>query len=298
VRRNSDELRRERERLARTSGSAEDAFRAAVEAERLDGQASRLDKVIGDNIWKSGEVVNPRDPAAWAFRDDRINKLKVAKLIDEAINNPDDDGSSWISVTETPNPTRRPAFAASAFAWHNKPTSLVLIGVKAVPFEAERMAGRWAWTDDRAPELVFGHTSFREPIDWTWVRDRIAVTLDFWFENMLDADEVRVLDNQGRTADRYSILLSGRLPDGDPFYFGIACSAHPYHPQGVCFMGVEGIDPENPRDDEIELDPWQHQVPADVFDLIWNERGRPIVKVPRELAERWALLVRGGHFDR
>lgn len=43
---------------------------------------------------------------------------------------------------------------------------------------------------------------------------------------------VRCYDNGGETADRYTVLFTGRYPGR--VRFGVGMSALPFHPQGIC----------------------------------------------------------------
>lgn len=52
---------------------------------------------------------------------------------------------------------------------------------------------------------------------------------------------MRCYDNQGESADRYTIVFTGnyRGRNGSCLYLG--CNAHPFHPQGI---GMHGESPE------------------------------------------------------
>ena len=112
---------------------------------------------------------------------------------------------------------------------------------------------------------------------------------------MTDVDAVSGWDNFGRTADRFTILMQGET-DGEPFYFSILSNASPSHPgRGIWMRESETHDPVDAEG--AQLEPWQERLPTDVLNAIWEERGRSIVRVPRELAERWAVLVRGDYWS-
>lgn len=59
---------------------------------------------------------------------------------------------------------------------------------------------------------------------------------------------IRLYDNGGATADRYTVVLSGRIPGkipGRTFY--LRMSENPYHPQGVGISGESFGPIDSPR---------------------------------------------------
>jgi hypothetical protein len=72
-------------------------------------------------------------------------------------------------------------------------------------------------------------------------------------ENLMPGDIprwIRCYDNGGETADRYTVVFSGRTAvevaqDGSRWYPYLAMSESPYHPQGV---GIHGSNPGQPCD--------------------------------------------------
>jgi len=48
---------------------------------------------------------------------------------------------------------------------------------------------------------------------------------------------VRIYDNGGETADRYTVVFSGRYPKTGREFVYLGMSGAPYHPQGVCLHG-------------------------------------------------------------
>jgi hypothetical protein len=60
---------------------------------------------------------------------------------------------------------------------------------------------------------------------------------------------VRVYDNGGETADRYSVVFTGRYEKGTPkdgkWFSYLAMSGSPFHPQGI---GIHGSTQHQPAD--------------------------------------------------
>ena len=48
---------------------------------------------------------------------------------------------------------------------------------------------------------------------------------------------VRVYDNEGKTADRYTVVFTGRYPKGrPPEFLRLTMSENPFSPKGVCIL--------------------------------------------------------------
>lgn len=184
---------------------------------------------------------------------------------------------------------------AAAFAYtHGDELAL---GIKATPTQDTNVSKRQTIDGRTNPfRTVFGDSFMGRWPGWEERSplSRRMVPLDAYEDQISDVDEVRVWDNMGRTADRFTILMHGEVND-EPFYVSILSSASPTHPQ----RGIWMIESETSLHDAegLELDPWQELLPIDVLNAIWEERGRSIVRVPREIAERWATLTLGNYWS-
>lgn len=194
---------------------------------------------------------------------------------------------------------RQKVAAAFAFARDAE----VALGIKATVTDQHGLiSGPRSWVDSSSNpfEVVFGHQFEHWPL-WVTLMG-LTPSLAIWEEDLVDTDDVRVWDNGGRTADRFMILMQGQTPrdaeDGEPFHLTISSNRQPTNPQGIWMIDTDAaIDLDDTDVIGHELEPWQELLPRDVRDAIWDTRGRSIVRLPRELAERWARLTLGGHFD-
>ena len=331
-RRNGDEELRRRQRRAKTTSDQEDLLQAAIAAERADGQAARVQRLVHYAVWRVGEVMRPRDPAAWEREGGEVTPKVIASLIlsatrldsaspgrgsalntsaviedfrqrrmcveehhDEPCVYDDCDACQDCVPPEEGGGApvyRQKVAAAFAFARPDE----VAIGIMAtVTNDGGLVSAPRSWTQSTTnPFRVAFGDDFRHWPLWDQVARR-AVSLKGYEEELTDVDDVRVWDNFGRTADRFTILMQGET-DGEPFYFSILSNASPSHPgRGIWMRESE---PHDPVDAEgAQLEPWQELLPTDVLNAIWEERGRSIVRVPRELAERWAVLARGNYWS-
>lgn len=283
---NGDEDRRRRERRARETGSAADAFRAAVAAERVDGQARRLDRWVEYALWRMGEVVTPgdpmkfqRDPSITMYEDElpAFSKAHVARLVARSRGgNVAVSGGQWgIDPIGGWGYTR-----VIVGAYSRERDGQVCLALKATP----AVGGNRAFYRDLFPRLV-GDDVFAS-----------AVSLDRYEEDAVDTDDVRVYDNGGETADRYTILLRGEVQE-EPFDLTIGANAHPDHPQGIWMHVESSFDPDEPGHVGQELVPWTRLVSPGLFHTLWDYRGHAALKVPNEIAHRWVELVLGGYFS-
>lgn len=192
---------------------------------------------------------------------------------------------------------RQKVAAAFAFARDQQ----IALGIKATSTDHWGLiASPRSWVDSSANpfEVVFGHQFDSWPL-WATLLG-ITPSLAQYEEDLFDTDDVRVWDNGGRTADRYTILMQGRPSDEDdnPSYLTITSSRNPTNPQGVWLMSTDAsVDVDDDETNGPELDPWTELLPQDVRNAIWEERGRSIVRLSREVAERWARLTLAGYFD-
>lgn len=323
--RNMDERRRKLERRARASGSLEDAARAAVDAERADGgQARRIDRMVRYGVWRVGEVMNPRDPNAWERNSEHVTTRKIAELVLRA-----STGAGDVLLRDVVSEQFRQR-RLCVEERHDRPCvydGCVACEEECVPPEDGGGAPRYDWKTASAlvmahgDELAIGirampslggpsgvgRSSLGVMVHGSprWDGDdglrRRCTTLDQYEEDLVDVDDVRVWDNGGRTADRFTILMQGEIPkgddDGEPFHITITSNSYPNHPQGFWMRSEATIDLDDTEQTGVEQEPWTELLPRGVLDAIWADRGAALVVVPRQFAERWAVLKLAGYFE-
>lgn len=319
LRRNSvDENRRREQRRAGSTGDNEDRLKAAISAERSDGEAARIDRLVRYATWRVGEVMRPNAPGAWDRDALQITPQAIANMILEAgrtDSRVDDcvlerfrqrrwcveerheepcfyDGCADCEENCAPpeegggSPRYNHKIAAAFVIPHDDEMAL---GIKAVVTPG--------FQDGMTPtfRLAFGD-AFRVWPAWS----NLAATtpsLKTYEEHAVDTDDVRVWDNGGRTADRFTVLMQGETDD-EPFYLTISSSQHPSHPQGIWIVDTEAvIDIDGDNALGLELTPWQELLPQGVLNAIWATRGSQIVRLPRALAERWARLTLANYWS-
>jgi hypothetical protein len=328
-----DEQRRALERRARGSGDIDDEFRAAVSAERGDGQALRVQRIVESAVSRCNEAFSPGDRRGLS---DSSTVDAVATLVRDALDLESDtvklgealvfsvahasfhqmvpcvrpshgvQRTPWTKCRACRDDVLHPAgtgaieeYDAKLLGWFARVVGNELVlGLKVVPTTRRVISTTSPLERDLLP-ILFGYgLGFSGDAyvngNWAFVRDRLAVSLDTYEETAFDADEVHVWDNGGETADRFTVIMEMLTDDGNE-EIEFHSSRDPSHPQGVLSMSndAEPPDPETHR----ELVPWwMDLVPRGLFDAIWHTRGPAVVKIPLEIAERWVALQRGGHW--
>lgn len=54
---------------------------------------------------------------------------------------------------------------------------------------------------------------------------------------------IRCYDNQGKTADRYTVVFTGNYKKTDRWFDDVIMSGAPFHPQGICMHGQTQYQP-------------------------------------------------------
>ncbi len=331
---NSDERLRQLERAS--LAAPDDAAALVAYARELDrvgrpgmAQAEILDRFVKYAVWRSGEVMRPRNPMSWE-NDGPLGCRRVVEIVNECLGR----GIAESVMRERPSPVVYdiaveafqqvrpcvderhhepcaydgcqacleecipPEEGGGAPAYDRKVAAVfaaplvddqLLIGIKATP---ERLRNGWPGGSADPLYVVFRE---RTQAIGSGESRRLGVTPNLFMERLVDTDEVRVYDNGGRTADRFTILMRGET-DEDPWDIAIAASAN-QAPNGVWMTIEAAFDPDEPGEVGRELDPWQELLHRDVLDRLWDERGAEILRVPCEVAALWVDLVRVGHFQ-
>lgn len=334
---NSDEhLRRlERARLA----YPDDVTALIAYARELDrvgrpgmAQAEALDRWVKYGVWRSGEVMRPRDPMSWE-RDGTLGLRVVANIVNEclapmhaeSIMRGRPSGVVYDSAVapfqqvrpcvderhDVPCPYDGceacleegcvpPEDGGGAPVYDRKVAAVFAASLIddqlliGVKATPARVVNGWPGGSADPIYIVFGEHSRAVASGVASGESlRRSATLDNF--KSLDAENVRVYDNGGLTDDRFTILRRGNV-DGEPWALTISASVN-QDSDGVWMSYESSFDPDDP-DEHVgrELVPWQELLHRSVLDRLWDERGPAILRVPRETAALWADLVRLGHF--
>ena len=96
---------------------------------------------------------------------------------------------------------------------------------------------------------------------------------------------IHCYDNGGKTADRYTVVFTGRYskPGGEFWHLGM--SAKPYHPQGVCLSGASREQIDYPRYGHLGKRIKFENLPDQCMSVVLKEYRQlwNIEKVPRKL---------------
>jgi len=324
-RRNGDKDDRAADRIARATGAPTDLLAAAVATERHDGQAHRVHRLVRYAVWRMGEIMLPRDPQR-IERAGQLGQRSVAELVLEAIDARSvGESLAFKIITERlqqvmpwlderhgdqcPCDDCASARASQAYSYDTKLAGVfarvvgrdLVLGIKAVPMSSGALRASMAAGGERQVlRLIFGHPLNLAPFimqneAWRFVALH-AASLDRCEEDLCEVDEVRVWDNNNRSVDRYTIVMHGGDADEPRVYQAVITSSGDPRSFWMHGGGVFDLD-EPPADIGRELIAWQELLPTPVLSAIWDERGYAIMKIPVEIATRWANLVIGGYFS-